>query len=243
MQKTGKIVFYSTSLMLIVLHLSQWIQNQQAFSVQEILLVGANLVPKSEIRQAVEEEARKHIFKVDLKRIEKRLNAFPQVKKVRVSRVFPNSLRIELEERQPVALIIDNGIWGVDAEGVLLPNLQSVRGIDFPVIVGLSLQHYVPGEVVKNPHIRELAEILGELRQQNPAVYHLISEITMNNLTGVQVTLMTRQVPVILGKDRLMHKFNKLKPLYQYLLVTDEIDSVRYMDLRYRDQIVLKRRS
>jgi len=25
--------------------------------------------------------------------------------------------------------------------------------------------------------------------------------------------------------------------------VTDEIDSVRYMDLRYRDQIVLKRRS
>ncbi|MDQ7063920.1 MAG: FtsQ-type POTRA domain-containing protein [candidate division KSB1 bacterium] len=243
MRKAGKIVFFSTSLLLIVMHLSLWIQDNQAFSVQNIRVTGAYLVSADEILQAARDEAQKHIFKADLRTIEKRLAKFPQVKSVRVSRVFPNSIRIELEEREPVAVIIDNGIWGVDAEGVLLPRLQTVRGLDFPVIVGLQLRSYIAGEVVKNPRIRELAKILGELRQQNPVVYHLISEITMNKLTGVQLTLITHQVPVILGRGRLMQKFNKLKSLYQYLLATHEMKSVRYLDLRFHDQIVLKRKA
>ncbi|MDQ7051713.1 MAG: FtsQ-type POTRA domain-containing protein [candidate division KSB1 bacterium] len=174
MRKAGKIVFFSTSLLLIVMHLSLWIQDNQAFSVQNIRVTGAYLVSADEILQAAHDEAQKHIFKADLRTIEKRLAKFPQVKSVRVSRVFPNSIRIELEEREPVAVIIDNGIWGVDAEGVLLPRQQTVRGLDFPVIVGLQLRSYIAGEVVKNPRIRELAKVPRRAPAANPRQRRII---------------------------------------------------------------------
>ncbi len=243
MRTAGKFVFLSTSLILMSLHLSLWIQDNHAFAVKKVVVSGASLLTPAEILDLARFEAGRHIFEADLQALEERIAKLPQVKRVRVARLFPSGIRIELEERRPVALIVDNGLWGVDDEGVLLPRLPSSHGLDYPVIVGLPLKHYIPGEPVDNPRVRELAAFLDELREQNPVVYHSISEITENELLGVQLTLIHNQLPVILGKEDLMQKCSRLEAAEQFLSASGREKSVLYMDLRFEDQVILKRKA
>ncbi|MCA9733831.1 FtsQ-type POTRA domain-containing protein, partial [candidate division KSB1 bacterium] len=145
MKLAGRYIFLITSAVLIVLNLSVWIQDNHAFSVKKVLISGISLLDARNVIEAADIDTDSHILEADVRSVKNKLEVLPQVKKVRVSRVFPSSIRIQIEERKPVALIIDNGIWGIDEEGVLLPRFRSKHGLDYPVIVSEKLSHHNPG--------------------------------------------------------------------------------------------------
>ncbi len=243
MKTAGKYVFFSTGLILVALHLSLWIQDNHAFSVKNAIVEGASLLTEEEILKIVQTQANAYIFEADLSNIERQLERLPQVKHVRVSRVFPSSIRIEIKEREPVAILVDNGVWGVDSEGVLIPRMPARHGMDYPVIVGFRLKQHLVGRPIRHKKVRFLASFLSQLRKDNPAVYHMISEITMNELLGVYMRMVSYNLPVVLGKKDLLKKCQKLELAMTYLMSANTLDTVRYVDLRFEDRIILKRRT
>ncbi len=241
---TGKYVFILTSAILILLHVSVWIQDNHAFSVREIRIAGASLVTDEEILAAAKIDISSPIMDANVENIRKRLlRGLPQAKDVRVARIFPSTIRIELKERDPIAIILDNGIWGVDAEGVLLPRFSARHGLDYPVITNIRLQKYVPGEKVDNAGLTSLVRFLGELRTVNPALYAGISEVTIDDMVGVRLVMLDDNVPVLMGHDRLLKKCKDLEIAWNFLLNSRKTASIKYLDLRYRDQIILKKKA
>lgn len=233
----------TTSLILVILHLSLWIQDNHAFSVKKVVIRGASLLEPQEILQAARVDGQVNVMHADVRTIEQHLSQLPEVKDVRVSRIFPSSLRIEIEERRPVALLIDNGIWGIDADGILLPRFRQGFGYDYPVITGFRLKKHVPGKRIKNEKLVMLAKFVGELQAAQPGVYALISEITMNELSGITFLTVEHNLPVILGTEQLLKRCRKFEAAYQYLLSVEKIQKIKYVDLRFDGQVIAKRKA
>ncbi len=241
---TGKNIFILTSAILIFLHVSVWIQDNHAFSVREIRIAGASLVTDEEVLAAAKIDISSPIMEANVETIRKRLlRGLPQVMDVRVSRIFPSTIRIELIERDPIAIILDNGIWGVDSDGVLLPRFSARHGLDYPVITNIRLQKYVPGEKVDDTGLTSLVRFLGELRTLNPALYSRISEVTIDDMIGVRLIMLDYNVPVLMGHERLLKKCKDLEIAWDFLLNSRKAASIKYLDLRYRDQIILKKKA
>lgn len=243
MRVAGKYVFFSTSLILVLLHLSVWIQDNQAFSVQKIIVTGNSLLDTADVLSTAKIDSAENIWDTDLEKIQERLLELPQVRTVDVSRMFPSRLLININERKPVALVISNGLWGVDQDGYLLPRYRFEVGMDFPVITGLNVKEQIPGSKIENAKIVVLAEFLGELQVSGPVVYHLISEVTMNDTYGVKAITVEKNIPIYFGKDNLLRKCKKLNATWEYLASEDKLDEILYLDLRFDDQVIAKQKT
>ena len=171
-----------------------------------MIVAGNQLLEKNDVLAAAKIDSSESIWDTDLERIREKLARLPQVKSVEVSRMFPSNIRIDIEERKPVALLISNGLWGIDRDGILLPRFRPEVGLDFPVITGLHVKEHLPGKPVTNSRVLALADFLGELQENGPIVYSLISEITMNATYGVKAILVEKNVPVYFGTNRLIGK-------------------------------------
>jgi cell division protein FtsQ len=243
MRAAGKYVFFSTSLILVLLHLSVWIQDNHAFSVQKIIVTGNSLLDTADVLATAKIDSAENIWDTDLEKIRQRLKELPQVRTVEVSRMFPSRLLINIKERQPVALVISNGLWGVDREGYLLPRYRFEVGMDFPVITGLNIKERRPGSKIENAKIVALAEFLGALQVSGPVVYYLISEVTMNDIYGVKAITVEKNIPVYFGKENLLRKSKKLTAAWEYLASEHKLDDILYLDLRFDDQVVARQKT
>ena len=243
MRVAGKYVFLATSLILVILHMSVWIQDNQAFSVKQIIVKGTDLLEKKDVLTAANVDTAVSIWDTDIEVIEERLRDLPQVHDVVVTRRFPSNIYIDVYERKPVALLISNGLWGVDAGGYLLPRFRAEVGMDFPVITGFKATEQVAGARVADPRVVLLANFLGDLQNTGPVIYNLISEVTMNEIFGVQAIMVGKNMPVYFGKGKLLKKCKKLQAAWEYLASERKLDDIHYLDLRFDGQVIAKQKA
>ncbi len=113
--------------------------------------------------------------------IEKRLEENPLVRKARVQKVFPGTLRITLSRREPVALVIaDSGGRSVpllvDREGLAFKVGSTGEDVDLPVISGIAVDNPAPGTQLP-AGLSTLFSDLAALRSRSPSLYRLLSEV------------------------------------------------------------------
>ena len=239
-QMTGKYVFVLSSLILFVLHLSLWIQDNHAFSVKKVVIEGTHILDSAHILSAIEVDTVNNIWNANIDNIKEELRKLPQIQDINVTRTFPSSLKIRVEERVPIALLIYNGLWGVDRNGFLLPRFRTEIGLDYPVIVGQKVNEYTTGKQVDNHTIIAIADFLSQLKGENPFVYSLISEVSMNKAMGIKIITVDNNVPIYLGKRDLIEKCSRIGATWHYLIKEKKLAAVSYLDARYEQQIILK---
>ena len=113
------------------------------------------------------------MFRIDPAELRRNLEAIPCVAKARVYRELPDTLRIELNERVPRAIIGNrNSQVVVDENGVVMPRSESMASgkLELPVITGVSLKKCRPGGILA---AAEPALKLITLAMQNFPVYHI----------------------------------------------------------------------
>ena len=75
-----------------------------------------------------------NILLFDINALQERLQAIPWVKSVQVRKVFPSSLKVNVLERKPFALLEDGGFALIDEDGVVLERDSSPAEWPLPVI-------------------------------------------------------------------------------------------------------------
>ncbi|MBN2352001.1 MAG: FtsQ-type POTRA domain-containing protein [Spirochaetales bacterium] len=126
-------------------------------------------------------EGTTYYFAVDGRAVESRLKAYPLVREAFVQKVFPETLKVTLVRRRPLALAYAsvNGKTMpavFDDEGVLFERGADVAERDLPVLSGVRLEDLKPGTAlpkIMQPFLRDL----GELKRTNATLFDLISEI------------------------------------------------------------------
>lgn len=242
-KKYGKVFFFSTTFALAGLQLGNWVNRDAGFRVQKIVVTGCQALTDAEVLAAAKVPMARSIFDVEFAPIAQRVEALPFVQSVQVSRVFPSTIVIAVTERKPLALINHGGLWPVDAEGVVLPRLQTHRranapqNYDTPILSGAAFAKNGESKALTNLN-RRVIEFLTELRANNAMLYHGISELNVNAKGQLTFYLMDGGVPVYLGVDNWMEKCERLFIFLQH--VKPASGKFLTIDLRYENQIVTR---
>ncbi len=242
-KKYGKVFFFSTTLLLAGLQLGSWVGRDDGFRVQKIAVTGCKALTEPEVLAAAKVPMSRSIFDVEFAPIAKRVEALPFVQSVQISRIFPSTVVIAVEERKPLALINHAGLWPVDAEGLILPRLQAKRrannplGYDTPILSGSAFAKNIGGKALTAAN-RRVIELLAELRAGNAMIYHSLSELNLNSRGELTCYLMDGGVPVYLGANNWPEKCERLFIFLQH--IKPPAGKFLVIDLRYENQIVTR---
>ncbi len=182
----------------------------------------------------------RNLMRLDLDRLRHSLELIPWVKTVVVRRVLPDKLMIDIEEREPVAFArVAQGTLLIDGEGILLENNpENLSQPDFPVILGME-SGYVPEVLRRNrERIALYQQLMRSLNRGGAGLSRDLSEVHLQDPGNVSVILNGDTVLVYLGRDGFQEKFRR------YLAASKELKkkyrNLDSVDLRYRDQVVIK---
>ena len=105
-------------------------------AVSGVRVEGTHVLTPSVVRRAAQVPLGGPLATADLSAVTRRVERLPSVKSVDVSRSWPDSVRIDVTERQPVAAVEDPGsgrLRGVDEDGVVFRSYLH-RPAGLPVI-------------------------------------------------------------------------------------------------------------
>ena len=175
-----------------------------------------------------------NLFANDITAAKERLEQHPMVKKVLLHRELPETLVIGIEERQPVGLLnTSEGLVGLDESGKIFP-LPPAAQVDLPILTGVDLQRDEDGASV-----RALAKFVTELQNRTPAFWREISEIRTDTPHSATVYLVADDLAL---RMRFENPEQQVRNFRAYTQATSGIGTdLAYVDLRYRDQVVLGR--
>jgi len=115
--------------------------------------------------------------------VERALMAHPWIAKAEVSRKWPNSLHLQIQERDPVALVqIGEELLYVDRQGMLFKPLSPGDPHNFPVITGLKPEQFRQPAGAMPEVVALTFQLLEELKKTPPP-------LNLENISEVHVDL------------------------------------------------------
>jgi cell division protein FtsQ len=153
---------------------------------------------------------------------EQRIRSHPQVRDVRISRRLPGTLVVHITEVLPVALVATaSGLSAYDATGRPLPIDPTAVDLDLPVVPD-----------------RDVAalRLLGEVRQDSPALFARISDI--KRLPHDELALHLDSYSVLAAGNLSAARLSDILPVERDLARRGR--RAVELDLRYRDQVIAR---
>ncbi len=110
---------------------------QLGFRVEDILVVGRLETPRKELLEAVRLSRGAPILAFDIVAARRRVERLPWIRSARVERMLPDTILMNVEERQPLALWQHQGQFAlIDHEGEVILRDGLERFADLVVVVG-----------------------------------------------------------------------------------------------------------
>ena len=209
--------------------------------VSKIIVVGARVVDVNEIIQLAHVKAGTKMYDLDLMVIQKDVVSHHFLKDAVVERDLPSTLKITVIERTRIAMVNANELLYLDAEGVVLPHSISNELFDLPMISNLPPELKVTaGLLIQDPDVAEALSILSTAKLVNKELYHLISEVRLRNSGDLIFYTTDGGVPVLFGRGNPAGKLLRFEAFWNDVVRGQGVRDLRYVDLRYEDQVVVK---
>ncbi|MDA3808776.1 MAG: FtsQ-type POTRA domain-containing protein [Spirochaetaceae bacterium] len=170
--------------------------------LQKIKVESEVSLSDSEILTIAGIDAGEYYYNVSPEDIKQRLEMYPEVRKASVEKVFPDKLKLYLFARKAVALVVLNIDEksipvAIDNEGVIYSRGIDLLSWDLPVITGIRFSALELGAQLPAP-LLPLLDDLKNLKDDNPALYNLLSEIKVERRgeRGYDLILFLHSYPV-----------------------------------------------
>lgn len=112
---------------------------------------------------------RESLLRLSTEKLEERLAAHPWIKHVAVRRAWPPTVVIEVEERRPVAWVLDDRPWVIDADAHPFKAWDVADRLDLPVVTGVDSGAGEPGDAeLTRQSLEEAVAMLDELARLEP---------------------------------------------------------------------------
>ena len=231
-------------------------QGAQRFALVALEVRGIRMLDGDEVLKASGLSVGDNIFAVDLDSVAVRLaKSLVWVRSVRVERKPPDRLVMWIDERRRHAWVeIDDRMFGVDEDGVLLPeqalSSETSADLDLPVIKDLQLEEWkrtkadvaqtiTAGEAVADSTLGAILGWWGLARQRDVGFSSQISELRPFGKDALSVILAGDDLEIrlpIQGQDlgEQLHVLTTVLPT-----VYRDIANPVYVDLRFVNQLVV----
>jgi cell division protein FtsQ len=216
---------------------------------------GISITTKENILKAAGIRDTSNLASLDLLRIRDKILENPFIKDVQLTRDPPKTLRVDVIERKPIAMLLNvqTRDWLLDEDGFVLPASAMPTVHDLPVITGVNdgvreltpgAKELMPGVRVVNVQVQKGLQALKSIHGIDPALAQLFSEINLDNRRDLMLYTMEGGVPVILGSPaRLPEKMQAFRAFWENVAMKYDPSSLEYIDLRWKEQVVTRWRS
>lgn len=178
----------------------------------------------------------KWLWKASLPEVLKQVESDRRVRSARVSRVFPNRLKIEVEPQQPVMAFVDEvgRLFPIATDAGLLPALPLNEVRDLPLLRGRIFK--------TDTALREQAiELLHALPESGPLARDRVAEINYSEKNGFSLMLTQSGIEVRLGTTEIERKAERIARVLNYL--QDQRLRGRVIDARFAKKVVVRLRN
>jgi cell division septal protein FtsQ len=158
-----------------------------------------------------------NLFTVSLSEVTKRLESHPWIDHIRIRKVFPNKILIQVEERKPIAILQLEEPYYVDTQGVIFSLVGERDEYNYPFLTGLTHQVIEKDPIEAKRLITKALELLSIADQERVFPPEEISEIHMEKIFGMQCFTKTDGVEVRMGWEQFREKLKRLSLIWSDL--------------------------
>lgn len=191
-----------------------------------------------------------NIFTFDDEGFKQRLESLPWVKKAEVTRSFPSTLKIMLQEHEASGIVVFRKLYAVNARGELLATVTPAQATSLPLISG------IPQELFSDLEHKEVGQFLIRRGLKIANLYHELELDVLKPLSEVHVAetgyveLILKQTRVTLGNEDFEHHLEDLRELLlalkrkgvdaHYILLSSDFTRaiIKEAPLRVDDEVV-----
>jgi cell division protein FtsQ len=205
-------------------------------SSDDIEMSGLSNVTRGQVMEVMGGDIGRNIFFISLDERQKQLEQIPWVESASVMRFAPNRIRIQIQERTPVAFVrVGSKILLTDAGGALM-DLSSKKKYSFPVIVGVNAAEPLS---TRSARMKIYNELVRELDSEGANYSKDLSEVDLSDPEDVKVLANDPEGEVLvhLGSSDYLDRFKiYVAHLREWRQQFQKLESV---DLRYDRQIIV----
>jgi len=208
-------------------------------SSEQIEITGLRNVTRMQAMEVMGGDIGRNIFFVPLGERKKQLEQIPWIESATVMRLVPNTLRVDLRERTPVAFVrIGSKVALMDANGVLLEMPPKSAGVkySFPVIVGAGDSEPLS---VRAARMKIFNSLMQSFDSEGAQRSHDVSEVDLSDPEDVKVTVDDPQGAVLihLGSADFLNRYKiYLAHAAEWRQQFTKLESV---DLRFDGQVIV----
>jgi hypothetical protein len=206
----------------------------ERLKVDRVDVRGSRFLSEGEVRELLGPAVGENILGLDIDSLKGRLRASPWVADATVVRTLPDTLRVDIRERQPLALAELERLYLMDGGGTLI-DLYGPRtsGFDLPIVRGLV--------AASAEERRSRAERAGELLRDLGELGAEVSEVEVERSGDLKVVLRGRGELLRMGPPPYRERLLTFLGLREDL--ARRCPDAEWFDLRFRDRIVVKDRT
>jgi cell division protein FtsQ len=196
--KKGLIIF---AIIVAIVLLIILIMNIDICTIKNIELVDNNLVSKEQIEELANFDQYTNLFSLNIAKVKEDIKKNAYVEDVKVSKKFPNTVKITLEERVPKYMlqVADSYIY-INNQGYMLD--ISVEKLDLPIILGFKtdLSNVQAGSRLDVDDLKQMQTIIKIVETANiNDIGSYITKIDVSNTKNYTLILEGEQKTVYLG--------------------------------------------
>lgn len=211
------------------------------FKVADTQISGLYYLETNALDSQLDEIKGKNFVFLNKSEIRESFKTNSYVKEVAIKRKFPNKIMIEITERKPLALLVtSDGFIQVSQEAIFLDIRQSPGKYDLPFITGIEL-YAIPGvgKVIEDDYLKEALHIISSSRG---ALMNKIAEINVDNNRIIAYT--RNGIRVLIGDSSdIDNKLKMLESIIEEIVdVSISLSEIDYIDLRFKDSYVIKKK-
>lgn len=200
---------YAVTLFIICIFAAFFISSD-FFQIKFIVVEGNKNVSREEIIRLSSIYYGENIFRINKKNSMKSIFRNPFVKMIKIKRVVPNKVIIDIIEREVMAYVPYVGSYlNIDEEGMILEINPAIKKTELPIIKGMKFETFKVGEILNVENKEQFSAtttLISEIK--NAGLIGTVSEIDVTDLSNIRLKL-TEGINANLGSiDNINYKIN-----------------------------------
>ncbi|MCK4923373.1 MAG: FtsQ-type POTRA domain-containing protein [Spirochaetes bacterium] len=191
------------------------VTGQAILPVKAVQIFGNRFISNREVLSLLGLKSGTSMIFLNLETAKERLMSDSRVRVVQMVKVYPDTLRVHIREKDPVALLgIDDMLLLISGDGVVLAPAADDRGYsDYPFISLLSKDDDIKiGNPVNNFFVLNLLDAVIQFNRKHPEFIARIESYTVDD-SGVWVRLNDPRYRIFFGSYVDAGKLNRLRAL------------------------------
>lgn len=208
--------------------------------IKNIDVAGNKSLSRDQILEMASLNSQTNLLALRPTAVEQALQTHPWIAKAELERRWPNRITLRITERRPVALVQLDKLYYTDLSGFLFKPASPDDPHDFPVITGLTQEHFPNGQRPPSALVVQVVKLLALLQESPmPLTISQVAEIHADPERGFTIYLNGLKTALDLGFTDLPEKIKKMNKVWPFLVQRGYLDRTGSIDLGHPQRLLL----